>query len=170
MIQLHMSKPRLKLKNHLSIEELEQGYRSCQDSIERSHWQIIWLYAQYGDAAKVAELTAYSGVWVRKLVKRYNEGGKESLRDLRHDNPGEAPVLTEKQQASLVKALAKDAPGLSLWTGPKVAQWIEEKTKVKVHTTTGWRYLVRLDYSLQIPRPRHKKAATPEDQAAFKKN
>jgi transposase len=165
-----MSKPRLQLKKHMSIEELARGYRSCQDPIERSHWQIIWLYAQYGNAAKVAERTAYSGVWVRKLVKRYNEGGKESLRDLRHDNPGESCLLSEKQQARLVKALAKEAPGMSLWTGPKVAQWIEEKTEVKVHASTGWRYLVRLDHSLQVPRPRHKKAATPEAQAAFKKN
>jgi transposase len=170
MIDLPMSKPRLELKAHLSVEELEAGYRKCQDPIERSHWQIIWLYAQYENAAKVAEMTAYSGVWVRALVKRYNEAGKDSLRDLRHDNPGEACVLSDKQQASLVKALAKDAPGLSLWTGPKVAQWIEAKTKVKVHATTGWRYLVRLDHSLQVPRPRHKKAAPPEAQAAFKKN
>jgi transposase len=165
-----MSKARLQLKRQLSLDELEQGYRSCQDPIERSHWQIIWLYAQYGNAAKVADMTAYSGVWVRTLVKRYNEGGAESLRDLRHDNPGEAPLLTEKQQASLVKALAKEALGMSLWTEPKVAQWIEEKTEVKVHASTGWRYLVRLDHSLQVPRPRHKKAATPEAQAAFKKN
>jgi transposase len=165
-----MSKPRLQLKKHLRVEALEQGYRSCQDPIERSHWQIVWLYAQYGDAAKVAEMTAYSGAWVRQLIKRYNERGGDGLRDLRHDNPGEAPVLSEKQQASLLKALAKDAAGLSLWTGPKVAQWIEEKTEVKVHATTGWRYLVRLDHSLQGPRPRHQKAASPEAQSAFKKS
>lgn len=170
MIELHMSKPRLQLKKHLSNEELEQGYRCCQDPIERSHWHIIWLYAQYGNAAKVAEMTAYSGVWVRKLVKPYNEHGETGLRDLRHDNAGEACTLSEKQQASLVTALAKDAPGMSLWTGPKVAQWIEEKTKVKVHATTGWRYLLRLGHSLQIPRPRHKKAALPEAQVAFKKS
>ena len=107
---------------------------------------------------------------MRNLVNRYNEGGKDSLRDLRHDNPGESCLLSEKQQESLAKALGKDAPGMSLWTGSKVAQWIEEKTEVKVHATTGWRYLVRLDHSLQIPRPRHRKAASPEDQAAFKKN
>jgi transposase len=79
-------------------------------------------------------------------------------------------VLSERQQASLEKALTKDAPGVSLWTGSKVAQWIAEKTKVKVHASTGWRYLMRLDHSLQVPRPRHKKAAPPEEQAAFKKN
>ena len=80
MIQLPMSKPRLALKNHLSVRELEQGYRQCQDPIERSHWQIIWLYAQYGNADKVAELTAYSGVWVRKFVNRYNERGSERVK------------------------------------------------------------------------------------------
>jgi transposase len=78
--------------------------------------------------------------------------------------------LNQAQEEALVKTLEKDAPGLGLWTGPKVATWISQKTKQKVSDVTGWQYLRRLGYSLQVPRPQHRKAATPEEQATFKKN
>ena len=34
---------RLKLEPHLSIEELEQHYKSAKSEIERGHYQLIWL-------------------------------------------------------------------------------------------------------------------------------
>ncbi len=33
----------LTLESHLSVEELKQAYRNSSDSVERSHYQIIWL-------------------------------------------------------------------------------------------------------------------------------
>jgi transposase len=165
-----MSKKRVEWVKHVSLEELEEGYRQSSDGIERSHWQIVWLYGRYKNADKVAEQVGYSAVWVREIVKRYNQLGIEGLKDLRHGNPGQEPILNQAQEEALVKTLEKDAPGLGLWTGPKVATWISQKTKQKVSDVTGWQYLKRLGYSLQVPRPQHRKAATPEEQATFKKN
>jgi hypothetical protein len=54
-------------------------------------------------------MVAYSPGWVRAVVKRYNELGEEGLKDLRHDNPGNARILNEQQEAALVEALAKEA-------------------------------------------------------------
>jgi transposase len=164
-----MSRKRIGLVKHLSLEELENGYRSSKDAIERSHWQMVWLYGRYGNADKVAEQVGYSAIWVREIVKRYNRLGVKGLKDLRHENPGQERVLSQAQEESLVKTLEKDAPGLGLWTGPKVATWITQKTKQKVSSVTGWQYLRRLGYSLQVPRPQHRKAATQEEQASFKK-
>jgi transposase len=165
-----MSRKRIELVKHVSLEELEAGYRQCDDAIERSHWQIVWLYGRYGNADKVAELVAYSAIWVREIVKRYNRIGVAGLKDLRHDNPGQERVLSQVQEAALAKTLDKDAPGVGLWTGAKVAAWIAQKTKQKVSAVTGWQYLRRLGYSLQVPRPQHRKAASPDEQAAFKKS
>jgi len=165
-----MASRRIELAKHLSSKELEQGYRSCSDPIERSHWQIVWLYGQYRNADKVAEVVAYSAIWVREIVKRYNRMGVAGLKDLRHENPGQARVLSQAQENALAKALQKEAEGLGLWTGPKVAQWIKQQTKQKVSAVTGWLYLRRLGYSLQVPRPQHQKAASPDEQALFKKN
>lgn len=165
-----MASKRIELAKHMSIQALGQGYRSCSDPIERSHWQIVWLYGQYGNADKVAELVAYSAIWVREIVKRYNRMGVAGLKDLRHENPGQARVLSQAQEKALAKALQKETEGLGLWTGPKVAQWIKQTTKQKVSAVTGWLYLCRLGYSLQVPRPQHQQAASPEEQVAFKKN
>ncbi len=165
-----MSRKRIGLVKHLSVEELEIGYRNSNEAIERSHWQMVWLYGRYGNADKVAEQVGYSAIWVREIVKRYNRLGVEGLKDLRHDNPGQERILSQTQEEALVKTLEKDAPGLGLWTGPKVAAWITQKTKQKVSAVTGWQYLRRLGYTLQVPRPQHRKAATQEEQTNFKKS
>ena len=165
-----MSRPRLKLHPHQTTKELEQTYRTATDPIERSHHHIIWLYAQHGNAEVVAALTAYSAVWVRELVKRYNHNGPTALRDLRHNNPGEARLLTTKQQDALRKALERSTPDAGLWTSAKVAAWIEATTGRAVSVVTGWKYLQRLDHTLQVPRPKHRDSATLEQREAFKKS
>jgi transposase len=57
-----------------------------------------------------------------------------------------------------------------LWTAPKVAAWIAERTGMTVDASTAWRAMRRLGFTLQVPRPRHRGAATAEEQAAFKKS
>jgi len=32
--------------DHLSLEELEQRYRACEDACSARHYQTIWLLAQ----------------------------------------------------------------------------------------------------------------------------
>jgi hypothetical protein len=39
----------------------------------------------------------------------------------------------------------------------------------EVRPQRGWDYLRKLGHSAQVPRPRHAKAASPEEQAAYKK-
>jgi transposase len=165
-----MSRPRLILADHFTLEELETRYRQAQDPIARSHWQIIWLFHQYQNADTIATLTAYTDNWIRKLIKRYNQHGEQALGDLRHHNPGEPRILTKDQQEQLRQALSSHAEGHSLWTSARVAIWIEQKTGQKVTKMTGWKYLKRLDQTLQIPRPQHQKAASLEAQGIFKKN
>lgn len=165
-----MARARLELKEHIGPEELAKRYRSSSDGIERSHWHILWLYSRYKNADKVAEETAYSAVWVRTVVRRYNELGVEGVGDLRHHNPGGQFLLSEKQMEKLGTALEGESPDKGLWTGPKVAQWMGKQIGRKVSAVTGWKYLVRLDQTLQVPRPRHKDSANPQQQEAFKKS
>lgn len=59
-----------------------------------------------------------------------------------------------------------------MWNSRKeVAEWIEEKTGKRgaVRAQRGWEYLKRLDRSLKVPRPRHRKADPKEQEEAFKK-
>ena len=111
----------------------------------------------------------FSADWIRKLVRRYNDDPEKGLKDKRRNN-GNAPVLDEELQQELSKALGSKPPDHGLWSGPKVAQWIGERLNRPVSAVTGWHYLVRLGWSLQVPRRQHSRAASEEEQEAFKKN
>src|SRR5215217_2589708 len=56
-----------------------------------------------------------------------------------------------------------------LWSGPKVAAWMAQRLGLeRVHPQRGWEALKRIGWSIQAPRPRHPRAATPERRAAFR--
>lgn len=158
----------VKLEEHLPAEELRARYREAKDPAERSHAQIVWLIANGESAKRAAEISGYSARWVSEVVRRYNAGGPEALGDRRRENPGGKFLLDEDRRRELAEALEGPAPDGGLWTGPKVAEWIEDKTGKRTHPQRGWVYLKRLGYSLKSPRPRHHKA-DPQEQEAFKK-
>ena len=106
---------------------------------------------------------------MRTLAHRYNDEGPQGLGDRRHSNAGGTFLLSHEQQAQLQRDLEEPPADGGLWTGPKVARWIERQTGRKVHPQRGWEYLKRLNYSKRVLRPRHAKA-DPAAQEAFKKN
>jgi hypothetical protein len=109
---------------HLSLEELEQGYRAAADPVARSHWQMVWLAAQGRSCTAVGAVVGSCAEWVRTIVHRYNTQGPIALADRRHANPGQVPLLTAAQQETLRAALAGPAPDGGGWTGRQVADWI----------------------------------------------
>ena len=166
-----MKNPKHGVSPHLSIEALKQRYLACECPRERMRWHAIWLLADTEHPRKpreVADIVGCTPDCVRKLRRHYNADGEEALRDKRKTNGGR-PFLDASQQASLEKALSAPPIDGGLWTGPKVATWISETLKRPVSAVTGWKYLRRLGWTLQRPRPQHQAAATPEAQQTFKK-
>ena len=162
---------RIQVEGHLSVEGLRERYREAEDPVTRSHFQIIWLMASGNTVAACAAATGFSQRWIELLVRRYNAGGADSLGDRRRANKGAAPLLTAEHLAALAEAVAKPPPDGGLWSGPKVAAWIADKTgRAHVHPQRGWDYLRRLDQTWQTPRPRHERTASPEACDAFKEN
>ena len=163
---------RLELSPHASTEELEHCYRKAKDPVERSHRQIVWLLSEGRTTEEVCKVTGYSPGWVRRIAHRYNEQGVEGLGDRRHANPGarERALLDEEGQAELQEALCGPPPGGGMWSGPKVARWIEQKTGLeKVHAQRGWEYLRKVGMSPQVPGPSNAQGADSEEREAFKK-
>src|SRR5215211_4868535 len=164
---------RLQLSPHASTEELEHCYRKAKDPVERSHHQIVWLLSEGRTTEEVCEVTGYSRGWVRRIAHRYNERGVEGLGDGRHANPGarERALLDEEGQAELRAAVLEGAPpGGGMWSGPKVARWIAQRTgSEKVHPQRGWEYLRKARMSPQVPRPSNAKGADRSEREAFKK-
>lgn len=164
---------RLELSPHASTEELEHRYRKAKDPVERSHRQIVWLLSEGRTTEEVCRVTGYSPGWVRQIARRYNERGVEGLGDRRHANPGarERALLDEEGQEELREALLEGSPpGGGMWSGPKVARWIEQKTGMeRVHAQRGWEYLKKVRMSPQVPRPSNAQGADSDEREAFKK-
>lgn len=118
-----------------------------------------------------AHAAGFSQRWARQLVHRYNTKGPDGLYDFRKHNSGQEALLTKAQQEKLKDAIMSGvAPDGGLWTSEKVADWIEERCGYRPSGVTGWHYLRNLGFTLQVPRPRHTHAASPEEVKAFKKS
>src|SRR3954454_5548291 len=171
------------LAAHLSPAELGQRYRAARSPVERSHLQIVWLLSRGRSEREVAQVTGYGRRWVGEVARRYDEGGPDGLGDRRRGDAGARPLLGgggarggprrggggERARPGRPARAGPPADG-GLWTGPKVATWMAARLGRKVWPQRGWDYLKKLGYSAQRPRPRHAKAASPEEQAAYKKS
>jgi transposase len=153
---------------------LEGLYRKASDPVLRTHLLMVWRMSVGDSVGEVARMVGYSEKWTREIARRYEREGVEGLGDRRHGNPGakERTLLDEEGQAELREALLKGSPppGGGMWSGPKVARWIEQKRGLeKVHAQRGWEYLRKVGHSPQVPRPSNAQGADASEREAFKK-
>lgn len=117
----------IKIESHLSVKELETGYRQGKEPVLRTHYQIIWLLAKGMSTQEVAAVTGYSRSWIYELVWGYNRSKVETLGDQRLLNQGSSkPLLDDIQQALLWQALQEPPSVGGQWNGRKVADWIAD--------------------------------------------
>lgn len=153
---------------------LERLYRRATDPVLRTHLLMVWRMSLGETLGEVAQMVGYSVKWTREVARRYEAEGLEGLGDRRHANPGarERALLDEEDQAELRAALMEGPPpGGGMWSGPKVARWIAQRTgsEKKVHPQRGWEYLRKARMSPQVPRPSNAKGAEASEREAFKK-
>jgi transposase len=167
---------RIKLSTNLSVDELERRYRSAGEGTARSHWHLLWLLAQGHPAYHVAQMTGYSAYWIGRIARRFNEEGAAALVDhrktphwrARHPHP-QTLLSTPQDLEELRAALLGPAPHNDVWNSRTVAVWLSARVGRPVSQDAALHYLHLLDFTPQAPRPRHTKAASPEERAAFKK-
>jgi transposase len=167
-----MARPRLPVVPHLAPDEIARRYRACRDGREKTHWQLLWLLTRADPAptpARAAEQVGLTPSWARTILKRWNAQGPDGLADRRKATNGGQAKLTPDQQAELFAVLQQPPPDGGLWTGPKVAALARDRYGVAVCKQTGWGWLRRLGFTLQVPRPAHPEAATPAERRAWKR-
>jgi transposase len=157
---------------HLTPNQIDKRFRRCRNLREKAHWQVLWLLTRPGtkrSAHAVSKLVGLSPAWAAEMVKRWNAFGPAGLRDGRSENGGR-PLLSARQQTHLIAALKDRAPDGGLWSGPKVAAYVKERWGFRINPATGWKWLRRLGFTLQVPRPQHPKAASVEERRRWKKS
>jgi transposase len=156
---------------HLRVEELEERYVGSRDATASRHFQVIWLLARGHTISQVSETTAFGERWIEQLLARYNAEGPEALGDLRRRNGAPATILKSDLLAKLRVRLGEPPPDGGLWSSRKVAAWMAgELGLLSVAPQRGWEALKAIGWSIQKPRPKNPKSATPEQAAAFKKS
>ncbi|MCF4127554.1 helix-turn-helix domain-containing protein [Methylobacterium sp. SyP6R] len=156
---------------HLSVSELAERFTACRDARTARQTQAIWLLAKGHSFAEAAAATAFSERWVRRLCERYNAEGVEALGDRRRHNGAAASLLTPDVLERLRQRLAEPPPDGGVWTSRTVADVLaQDLGREQVAVQRGWEALKALGWSLQRPRPRNPRAATPEAAQAFKKS
>jgi transposase len=159
---------RVTIQTELTAEELHDRYRSATTAVERTHWQILWLIKEGHTPNEIAFMLGYTARWVRTIVQRWKKAGEPGIRDQRLTLPGAPCLLTAEQQKELDHALEQPPADGGLWSGPKVAAWMQEQLGRPVDPRRGWDYLQRLGRSTRVPRPQHEESDQATQQA-FKK-
>lgn len=161
----------VQVADHLSVAELQAGYRSSKDAMLARHFHVIWLLAQGHTVAETARLTGFVPRWVEELVARYNRFGPFSLGDRRRGNGAKPRILTPEVLAMLRERVKRPPDDGGVWTAKKVAAVMAAALGLtQVAEQRGWEALRAIGWTIQRPRPQHARAATPEEQEAFKKS
>jgi transposase len=160
-----------RVAEHLSVAELQAGYRGSKEATLARHYQVIWLLAQGCTVAETARLTGFVPRWIEQLLGRYNQFGPSSLGDRRRGNGAKATVLTPAVLDVLRERLKSPPEDGGLWTAKKVAAVMAADLGLaKVAEQRGWEALRAIDWTIQRPRPQHARAASPEEQEQYKKS
>ena len=140
--------------DHLSVEDLEAGFRSARDPTATRHFQVIWLLARGHTIADVAAVTSFVPRWIEQLLARYNAHGPEALGDLRRRNGSAPSVLRPELLARVPERLATPPSDGGLWSSRKVAAWMaSELGLAAVLPQRGWEALKAIGWSVQKPAP-----------------
>lgn len=162
------------LANHFNSHELKQRYLKSKDPVESRRWGLLWKVSLGWTIKNSALAIGINYQYAKKIVNRYNELGAEAVKNQRktprNHRRGKPPLLNDQQLQKLMRALRERPSDNGIWTGPKVARWIEKETQIeKVGSQRGWDYLKKCNYSWQSPRPKHRQGDE-QLQQQFKEN
>jgi transposase len=137
--------------------ELEQLYRRTRDPRLRTRAQMVLLSAEQNRTApEIAPIVRESEVTVQRWLKRYLAEGVEGLKDA--PRAGRTATVTEAYRAELLAAVRRRPRSLdlpySLWTLQRLADYLAEKTGLRVSYETVRQVLKKAE--IVLSRPQHK--------------
>ena len=160
---------RLSPQSEEQIKALDEIYRHSKDGRVRQRAHIVLLAAEQGlVAAQIGVIVRLNEESVRRWLKRYEAEGIEGLKD--DPRPGMAPVVTPEYRAQLVAAVRRRPRSLeqpfSLWTCQRLADYLAEKTGIRMSDESVRRYLAL--EGIVLSRPQHK-ISSPDPEYEVKK-
>jgi transposase len=129
------------------------GPRRDREAQEQIRLRAAELFARQVPQAEIARELGTDRRNVSHWHRRWQQGGDQALRS--RGAPGRTPRLTPEQLADVEQVLLAGARasgfGNDLWTLPRVAHVIKQRTGVVHHPGHVWRLLRALGWSVQRP-------------------
>ena len=150
-----------RIVDHLSVEQLEARYRAARDVTEARH---------SGDLAAGAGTDLPRSGRGAGLCAALAGGVGGPLQRAWPCGAGR-PAATERPGGEPAAGRRAGRPGRAAADPARRRRAVERPQGgglERVHPQRGWEALKRIGWSVQAPRPRHPRAATPEQRAAFK--
>ena len=124
------------IQPHDSIEDLEFCYHPAKCAVYSRRLQIVILVRKGWTTSQIAEITTLTKGWILTICKRYNQGGKEALRDSREKNSGRLRLLSGEEMETIKKSF-NNLPPSYLRTGLQrlITRYISEKYRQYSHLT-----------------------------------
>jgi transposase len=117
----------------------------------------------------IAEITNQKRATVHTTLRRFQTRGPNA-KDAKKQT-GRPAFLTIRQRRELIKQLEQGPPQnrTGLWSTKEAKEYIHKKYNVTYTNVHVWELLKTLGFSLQRPRPRHRKAPDEAEIDRFKK-
>lgn len=158
-----------KIKEHLSVEEIQKRIKSSKQKSEFRRWQTIYLTKTKGlNAQEVGEIVGISPRTVNQLIYYYNKYGAEGLK-IEGSGGRRRALLTWEEEEALLLGLTGDAAAGLLVIVKGVKQRAEAKLGYEVSKDYPYDLLHRHGWRKIAPRPQHPKSDAVK-QEEFKKN
>jgi transposase len=153
----------------VSLEELEYLYSTENKAKPKIRLLCAIHRKNESSIDEIAQITNLKRRTVHAILHRFQErgiSGKDSIKQT-----GRPAFLTLKQRKELVKQLEIGPPKnkTGLWSTKEVKEHIHKKYGVIYTNVHIWELLKALGFSLQRPRPRHRKAPDAQEIERFKK-
>jgi transposase len=141
----------------MQSQELDQLYRTTKDPRLRTRAQMILLSVEQGlKVPQIAAIVRESEATVLRWLKRYLAEGLNGLHDA--PRPGRPAETTAAYRAELLAAVRRRPRSLqlpfSLWTLQRLADYLAERTGLRVSDETVRRALKQA--GIVLSRPQHK--------------
>lgn len=162
----------LKLRNHLSKEELKQRLSDQVNVRSFKQWQILYAVAcnEGRKSADIAVVLGISKEILQRTVKQYNEHGPDFQQKIKWGGRrNETSFLSLEEEQTMLADFSKKASEGKILTAKAIKREIEKKLKREVSDDYIWDLFDRCGWSKKAPGPQHPKQnlAAQDD---FKKN
>ena len=139
-----------------ALAELDHTYRSSPNARLRIRTLMVLLAAEQGlVAAQIAALVRLHEETVRRWLLRYQAEGLAGLDDL--PRCGAPAKVTPEYREQLLLAVRRRPRSLglpfSLWTGARLADYLAERTGIRLSSASVYRFLRA--GGIHLSRPQH---------------